>query len=118
MVMQQAAEHRIPHWSGRWSPDGEHRAAPRQAGGGMDGHGPRRGGVKMALHLGYEPTIRVNVDAQRLADCREHATRKADINDGATHRDYAAGGGSPLRTFMTVRSHLVSYIPPGRAAGH
>ena len=59
MVMQQAAEHRIPHWSGRWSPDGEHRVAPRQAGGGMDGHGPRRGGVKMALHLGYEPTTRV-----------------------------------------------------------
>ena len=76
MVMQQAAEHRIPHWSGRWSPDGEHRAAPRQAGGGMDGHGPRRGGVKMALHLGYEPTIRVNVDAQHLADCRQHQRRR------------------------------------------
>ena len=61
----------------------------------MDGHGPRRGGVKMALHLGSEPTIRVNVDAQRLADCREHATWKADINDGATHCDYPAGGGNP-----------------------
>ena len=66
--IEQPAEHRIPHWSGQWSPGGEHRAAPGQAGGGMDGDGPRRGGVKMALHLGYEPTIRVNVDAQRLAD--------------------------------------------------
>ena len=55
----------------------------------MNGHGPRRGGVKMALHLGYEPTTRVNVDAHHLADCRQHQRR-------ATHRDYAAGGGDPL----------------------
>ena len=58
------------------------------------------------------------MDAQRLADCREHATRKADINDGPTHRDCAAGGDNSLRIFMTVRSHLASYIPPGRAARH
>ena len=63
----------------------------------------------MALHLGYEPAIRVNIDAQRLADRREHAARKTHINDGATYRDYAAECSGPLRTFMTVRSHLASY---------
>ena len=84
----------------------------------MDGDSTRRDGVEMALHLGYEPAIRVNIDAQRLADRREHAARKTHINDGATSRDYAAECSGPLRTFMTVRSHLASYIPPGRAAGH
>ena len=84
--IEQAAEHPVPHWSGQWSPSGEHRAAPGQAGGGMDGDSTRRDGVEMALHLGYEPAIRVNIDAQRLADRREHAARKTHINDGAIPR--------------------------------
>ncbi len=62
----------------------------------MDGDSTRRDGVEMALHLGYEPAIRVNIDAQRLADRREHAARKTHINDGAKYRDYAAEGGGPL----------------------
>ena len=55
------------------------------------------------------------MDAQRLADCREHPTRKADINDGPTHRDCAAGGDNPLRN---RRFEAISLTFLGRAARH
>ena len=111
MVMQQAAEHRIP----TGVVDG-----PPMASTGLPRDKPEVAWMATARAVAGSRWLCTSAMSRRPGSMsmRNTSPIAGSINDGATHRDYAAGGGSPLRTFMTVRSHLVSYIPPGRAAGH